>query len=475
MKKSKLFTFAILLLSGTTSLPAFSQVVSNDNEDEVYKVDSKRAQHDFVPGQVLVKFKDESPITVQKTHGKFAKASLSSVNNVLQQYGVDEMDNLFPREKAGRPLRKAKAYNGEYVVEKNLSQVYQVKMRNLRPDSVSMLVKALKALPEVEYAEPNYKAYIMGSPAPKAVTINPTQNPLYNQQWGLTYESIPELWQKPIVNDKRPVIAILDTGVDITHPDLADNIWTNTSEAEGEEGYDNDNNGFQSDVHGWDFINNTASIRDFNSHGTHVAGIAAATDNGVGVIGANPLAYIMPVTVMQSDGTGDVATIARGIDYAAQNGADVINMSLGTYVNSRVMREALEKAYQTAVLVAAAGNDHLYIYRECGFPYGTCFPAAYSFVLGVMANKEDGGTASFTNIDCDGPNYSAVKTMFDPDGFNYELTAPGTNILSTTPNGGYKLFNGTSMAAPLIAGAISFLQMVKEYETYEILWGDLIH
>ena len=291
---------------------------------------------------------------------------------------------------------------------------------------------------------------------------------------------VKELWNKPIINKARPVIAIIDTGVDITHPDLKDNIWTNQAEADGRDDYDNDRNGFKNDIHGWDFINNTGKMSDNNKHGTHVAGIAAAANNGVGIIGANPRALIMPVTVLQSDGIGDVATLAKGIDYAVKNGATVINMSIGTYGNSNALRQALEKAYQSAVLVAAAGNDHMCIYSSHQVPLKLhqakpCFPAAYSFVLGVQATTTSGSLASFSNYDDDGPLASCESTVTEPDGYNYELKAPGTKIFSTIPGGKYDELQGTSMAAPLVAGAVSALQMVKQYDTQEILWGDLLH
>lgn len=477
MKKRNLLTVGLTLLLLWVAGPVFSQV-SNDNEDEVYKISQPVGMSEFVPGQVLVKFKDESPVQVQKVRGKFAKASNSAVDRVLRDFGVDEMDKLFPREQANHPLRKARAYHGGVVEEKNLSQIYQVKMQSLRPDSVHLLVKALEALPEVDYAEPNYKVYIMATDeeGTESTIVTDNENPYFSQQWGLVDYQADQLWDKPIVNSERPIIAIIDTGVDITHPDLVDNIWTNQIEAEGEDGYDNDGNGFPSDVHGWDFINNTPQMRDNNMHGTHCAGIAAASNNGIGIIGANPKAWVMPVTVMQSDGTGDIATIAKGVDYAVQNGATVLSLSLGTYANSQVLRQSLERAYQSAVIVAAAGNDGLTIYPECNpFKCGTMFPAGYSFVLGVMATSTEGGLALFSNYDCDGPNYSAESTLRDTDGFNYELMAPGVNILSTIPGGKYKSLNGTSMATPLVAGAISALKMVKEYDTQEILWGDLTH
>ena len=467
-------------------MPAFSQV-SNDNEDEVYKIDARTGMNDFVPGQVLVKFKDESPVNVSRTRGIFRSAGNSTVDAVLKEFGVEAMDKLLPNAKPLQTRRKTRAFNGEMIEEKDLSQIYLVKTKSLRKDSTMQLVNKLKEIGEVEYAEPNYKVYIMGqvpsSPASQkysqqrvrtrayttettndVICADPSGNPLYNEQWGIKYEGLPELWKKPIINKKRPVIAILDTGVDITHPDLVDNIWTKPG---------------TDDEHGYDFINNTTEIRDYSSHGTHVAGIAAASNNDIGIVGANPQALIMSVTVMQSDGIGDIATIIKGVDYATENDADIINLSLGTYANSKAFRDALEKAYTRAVIVGSAGNDAIGIYPECGCSvYKPLFPAAYYFVLGVQASTPQGNLAGFSNFDCDGPIYScALKDVWNKDntGVNYELLAPGVEILSSIPGGTYISYNGTSMAAPLISGAISSLMMVKEYDNQELIWADLIH
>lgn len=471
MKNYRYLLGFALLVAG--ALPAFSQV-SNNNEDGVYKVDQRLAK-DFVPGQVLVKFKDASPVNVRRAGGRYQSVDKSNIDAVLQKFGVETMEKVLPNENPKRTLRRSKAFNGETIQEKDLSQLYQVKLSEKHAYEVMPMVNELKELDEVEFAEPNYKVYLTDA----GIAGNFGGNPYVTQQWYLDNYGVKQLWNKPIINPKRPVIAIIDTGVDMTHPDLKDNLWTNTAEAEGEEGYDNDGNGFAGDVHGWDFINNTPNVRDFNMHGTHVAGIAAAANNGIGIIGANPMALIMPISVMQSDGTGDVATIIKGIDYAVKMGADVLNLSLGTYANSLAMRQALEKAYQTAVIVAAAGNDFMRIdvnpkcHPIC--KYGVMFPAGYSFVLGVQATTQDGDLAGFSNHDMTGPNFSSISTRKDPDGFNYELKAPGTNMLSTIPGGKYKVLQGTSMAAPLVAGAISALKMVKKYDTQEILWGDLLH
>lgn len=456
--KTNLYLLGLALLVVGT-MPAFSQV-SNDNEDEVYKIDARAGHNDFVPGQVLVKFKDANRVQINRTRGIVSSTNVTKLTDVLRKYGVNEMEQLLPQENPNRQLSKTRAYNGETIQEKDLSQLYQVKLSAEHVFEVKPMIEELNALDEVEFAEPNYKLYTLA----ESIVSSYDDNPMVSEQWYLDNYGLKELWTKPIINATRPVIAILDTGVDITHPDLVDNIWTKPG---------------TDDEHGYDFINNTTDIRDNNLHGTHVAGIAAASNNGIGIVGANPQALIMPITVLQSDGVGDVATIIKGIDYAIANGATVLNMSLGTYANSSALRQALEKAYQKAVLVAAAGNDNMRIQlAKCADHdclYGKMFPAAYSFVLGVQAINSTGELASFSNHDNDGNTYSSELTAMDPEGFNYELKAPGTNILSTIPDGSYKALNGTSMAAPLVAGAISALKMVKQYDTQEILWGDLLH
>lgn len=302
-------------------------------------------------------------------------------------------------------------------------------------------------------------------------------DPLFGQQWGLQTMKLPQLWQQPIITQKRPIIAILDTGVDIDHPDLKANIWTNTKESEGAEDYDDDGNGFKDDLHGWDFVNQTGRIGDWNGHGTHCAGIAAAVGgNGIGIVGANPDALIMPVTVMQSDGTGDVATIIKGIDYAVANGADIISMSFGSYGESKAQEQALGRAYQKAVLVAAAGNDgkcmnHRHPEKAQSYPM-PMYPASYTFVLGVQAMNGEGNITDWSNYDDNGPTYSGWG---EDKLYNYELLAPGANIESTYPGGNYKSLNGTSMATPMVAGALSRLIQSKEYANKEYLFGDLIN
>ena len=493
MKHNRYLWGLALLVVGT--LPAFSQV-SNDNEDGVYKSDGRFGAYDFEPGQVLVKFKDESTIQVRSNEkGKFRAANINSVDRLLREYDVDVMEKLYPAEvaKPASQLRQKRAPNGTIVKERNLDKVFWVKTKVQSLDSTLQLIEELKAMPEVEYAEPNYRVYITAD-MPKdnpdirqrqtreihlapvrtetdatVICENPGNNPLYSQQYGITQQNIHTLWNKRIINKKRPVIAILDTGVDITHPDLKDNIWQNTLEIEGEKAFDDDGNGIVDDRYGWNFVEDYYDLTDYNGHGTHVAGIAAAADNNIGVVGANPFALIMPVKVMGNGGSGDIATICRGMIYAADNGADIINMSFGhagSISNAEI--DAIHRVYQTTILVASAGNNGASVYDMLR---GPLWPAAYYLVLGVQASDASGNRVSWSNYDPDGPIFSEDGI----DGRNHEIMVPGVDIYSTVPDGNYKMLSGTSMSAPLFAGAVSALQMVKEYPSKDVLFGDLIH
>lgn len=472
-KKLLYFCMVASLIAGSEYVNAG---VSGADTEPVYTSDpmgTGRVSRDYRPGEVIVKLRSESSASLRKMKGKNRVVGSAALDKVFAKYGVSESSALMPLSGATVSRKKPRAYNGQTVADNNMSKLYCVSIVSDNPMQVLEMVNDLKALPEVEYAEPNYmvRATVLPSETYKA-------EPLYSQFWGPAAIGLEQLWDQPITGVKNPVIAILDTGVDIEHPDLKANIWTNTAELNGSEGADDDNNGFADDIHGYDFVNRTGRMRDNNGHGTHCAGIAAACgNNGIGLAGANPDALIMPVTILQSDGNGDIATVIKGIDYAIANGAEIISMSFGGYADSMAEREALAKAYQKAVLVAAAGNDNKCIYRhkclvndQLGLPM---FPAAYNFVLGVQSTSDAAGTlSSFSNYDDDGP---VMTTYSEKDLFNYELKAPGSGILSTFPNGQYRKLSGTSMACPLVAGAISRLMQCKEYSSKEELFGDLIH
>lgn len=447
-----------------TLFPGSSVAQDRNNEEEVVKL-HRHNHRSYREGEVIVKFKQRVDVNTRTR-----RTNAQGVNRLLGSMGVTEMEALMPMTGRHVSATRVRAYNGQIVPQHDMSRLYRLRFGVSDSLDVHRVVENLKALSEVELAEPNYVVYTL------AQGDEYTGEPLYSMQWGLPAIGMPQLWQKSIVSSKRPVIAILDTGVDITHPDLVDNIWTNAHESEGEEEVDDDGNGYADDLHGYDFVNQTGRLGDWNGHGTHCAGIAAAVgNNGIGITGANPDALIMPITVMQSDGTGDVATIIKGIDYAVANGADVISMSFGGYSYSIAEEQALAKAYTHAVLVAAAGNDCRIINHAvcpvCHQPGSPMFPAAFTFVLGVEATDNAGARASFSNFDDDGP----VLSQFGEEQlYNYELRAPGVGIMSTYPGGKYKQLNGTSMACPMVAGGISRLLQTKEYANKEMLFGDLI-
>ncbi len=473
------------LLAGCTLMAALglSLSVRATEPVEVNTID-RRAAQSYRNNEVIVKFKPAALVRMQQK-GKRMLSGVSQVDRVLNQLGVTHGEQLMPLtgSQVSNGKNKLRSVDGTELTDTDMSQLYRFQFEE-GSQSVHEAVETLQSLNEVEFAEPNYVVYAMSADNEALANHHDyehyVQEPLYAEQWGHHPLKMPFLWQLPKLSAKRPVIAIIDTGVDIEHPDLKDNIWTNEAEANGVEGGDDDANGFADDVHGWDFVNQTARMGDWNGHGTHCAGIAAAVgNNGIGITGANPDALIMPITVMQSDGTGDVATIIKGIDYAAANGADVISMSLGGYNYSIAEERALAKAYNKAVLVAAAGNDYKCIYaHDCPVngknarENGPSYPAAFTFVLGVEASAPNGGLASFSNFDEDGPMFSAYG---EEQLYNYELRAPGASIMSTFPGGKYKKLNGTSMACPFVAGGISRLLQCKEYSSWEVLYGDLIH
>ena len=468
MKKQFFLIVATMLASASL----FAQ--SNNNVDEVVKIEHHAARQ-YREGEMIVKFKPTSAVQV-RTLKRGITSGMSSVDKVLGELGITSGEALMPLtgSKVVPGARALRSVSGKTIYDSDMSNLYCLAFDGSKVN-LHEAIEKISALDEVEYAEPNYVVYSLSSGEVAAA-----DDPLKDEQWGHGQLKLDFLKKQKTITDKRPVIAILDTGVDIEHPDLKDNIWTNEAEANGAEDEDDDANGFKDDLHGWDFVNKTGRLGDWNGHGTHCAGIAAAVgDNKIGITGANPDALIMPITVMQSDGTGDVATIIKGIDYAAANGADVISMSIGGYGYSLAEEQALAKAYATAVLVAAAGNDYKCIYaHDCpvngknSYQNGPMFPAAFTFVLGVEASKKDGSLASFSNFDEDGPVFSQYT---EDKLYNYELRAPGAQIMSTFPGGKYKALSGTSMACPYVAGGISRLLQVKEYANWEILFADLIH
>jgi subtilisin family serine protease len=290
--------------------------------------------------------------------------------------------------------------------------------------SVEDAIARLRARPDVEYAEPNW--VLTADRLPDDARFGE----LYafrntGQTGGVAGADISATRAWNITTGSRDVlVAVIDTGMDMAHPDLAENLFTNTAEIPGN-GIDDDGNGFIDDVHGWDFANDDNDPFDDAGHGTHVSGtIGAVGDNGLGVVGINWHVSILPVKFLGADGSGFTSDALRAIDYATLMGAQVLNNSWGGGGNSAIMQDTIAAA-ETAgiVFVAAAGNEGQNIDEV------PQFPAAYQLqnVIAVAATDADDNLAEFSNY---GPG-----TVL--------LGAPGVAILSTVPGGDYGLKSGT--------------------------------
>ena len=240
---------------------------------------------------------------------------------------------------------------------------------------------------------------------------------------------------------------MLDTGVDTNHPDLKDNIYKNSKE-KNNNGKDDDKNGYVDDYYGLNVRKGKGNGEDDNGHGTHVAGIVAGRgNNGTGVSGVCWTGNVIPIKFMNAQGYGSMSDAIEGIEYAISRGAKVINASFGSSTSSQALKDEISRAKDKGVLiVVAAGNDGKNIDSN------PTYPASYSNgnLLVVAASTDTDALASFSNY---------AKYAVD-------LAAPGQSIVSTYLGGTYKVLDGTSMAAPMVAGVAGLLRARNSDATY---------
>ena len=360
-----------------------------------------RGAMEFKAGEIIVKFKEDIP-----------QAGVQSLLLAEDISILDEMDNLGLRLLSvpqGRELEKA---------------------------------EDLKRSPLVEYAEPNYVVQIADAIAAgpdysfRVLDVEPN-DPYFSSQWNLPKIEAPAAWNITTGSD-RVIIAFVDSGVDLTHPELKDKIWINTDEI-ADNGVDDDGNGKIDDVHGWDFVNWHGEPQDDYGHGTFVASIAAAeTNNGLGMAGVSWGAEIMPIKVYDEWGVSYHWHTAGGIEYAVDNGAKIINLSwtLKPDINPQPLQTAVNYAHSKGALVVAAAGDT--------FTRTIQYPAALDHVVSVAATNRDDGH----------PDFSTYNDKVD-------VAAPGTDILGIYLRGGYARLTSTHAAAPHVAGLAALIWSVN--------------
>jgi thermitase len=290
-------------------------------------------------------------------------------------------------------------------------------------------VDRLRARSDVRYAEPDAVDHILRVP----------NDPGFGSLWGMDRINAPQAWDT-VTDASSVIVGVTDTGVALDHPDLVNELWHNPGESGGgreDNGIDDDHNGFVDDVDGWDFAYNLNDPYDNHYHGTHVAGtIGAAGDNGIAVAGVAWRATIMPVAALDTDGNGLRSDIAAGFEYAAANGARIVNASIGGSGTSALFRDVFNR-HPGTLFVVAAGNDSSnnddVLETPCDEPSAN--------VLCVAATNEADDLASFSN-------YGRADV---------DLAAPGTDILSTVPGGGTATLSGTSMATPMVTGVAALV------------------
>jgi thermitase len=335
--------------------------------------------------------------------------------------------------------------------------------------STTSLVTSLENLSEVEFAEPNfiYKSIgfesnlqsVLSGVMRSDLSSHSATDPMYSKLWGLhnTGSNEPDRSgnQSPVPGvfgadiqaqkawpisrgSKKIVVAVIDTGIDYNHEDLKENLWMNSKEIAGN-GIDDDNNGYIDDVYGWNAQLNNGNPMDGNGHGTHCAGtIGAVHNNGLGVAGVMKDVQMMAVKFLSDQGSGTLADAVEAIDYATKMNVDIMSNSWGGGGFSQALFNSIEAAKNKGIIfVAAAGNDN------SNNDTRASYPSSYQIdnVISVASHTAQDTVSSFSNF--------GKRTV--------HVIAPGSNVLSTTPQNTYKVYSGTSMATPHASGVVGLL------------------
>jgi serine protease len=411
--------FLIFLMTGLLVIPVGDYSAKAGNAEN------------YVPGQLYVKY----------VPGAAKTAGGMSADKLLETFGAVKSEQAFPNSahRTGTARGKISA-----IAAGKLESLSRIKLVDFSADlDMEYVARKLSAHPGIEYAEPVYYQHLDVLPDdpffhPDSVAVGEDVEQRY-----LDFVNAPGAWDVA-TGDSSIVIAIIDSGTDWNHPDLNANVWVNPGEAEfPDDGIDNDGNGYEDDIHGWDFYGGTYDDRRVygdndpsgvgEPHGTHTAGIAAAvTNNGIGVASLSHNVRYMPVKV-GSDSGESLRFGYDGIMYAAENGADIINCSWGALFFSNTAKEVTDAAIALgSIIVASAGNNNS---DEDYYPVG------YPNVFGVGSVNLDKTKSSFSNY-----------------GSYVDVSAPGYVIYSTLFDGQYGNLSGTSMAAPIVSALAGLIK-----------------
>jgi subtilisin family serine protease len=453
----------------------------------------------YVPNEIIVKFKAEAVnalecAIVQKGATPSQVQLTASLDKLNKKYKVKKFRQIFPSFKKNQKRLEALKLKDKSLLTKkekhllrrlkrapkdakipDLDRIYKLTLGE--GQSVEETVAGYNQVPDdVEYAQPNYMYEICATPLPQVPYIPSDysiEDPdLYDTQTGTRYwregswgQAYPDLWGLQKIqaieaynifdinddgvfdaNETRPgggiVVAVIDTGVDYTHEELAGNIWINELELNGIAGVDDDGNDYVDDIRGWDFVDADVDNpvpdndpMDGDSHGTHCAGTIAAISDNEKIIGVAPDSRIMPVKGLDDLGDGTTDILAQCVYYAADNGADVLSNSWGGGGGDEALEDAFNYAYSNGCTsVAASGND----------ASGVGYPAGYENVISVGATDHEDVVPFWSNY-----------------GSDLDIVAPGVRIVSTCPawktESGYLLADGTSMATPHVSGLLALM------------------
>jgi len=437
-----------------------------------------RETSQYAPGEVIVKLRTDSHDFYTQSYSQRKAKDGSVLTGLKSKYNLRDEEPVFKGlhkqlesgdfslqeqqvKTAAKFPKRARPEDAEKV---DLLPIYVLKTDGDVLEACTELNKD----PGVEYAEPNYIMEVQMVPDDPYYHSSGSWGQDYDDLWGIKKIQCEQAWD--MSQGEGVVVAVIDTGVDYNHEDIAENIWINEGEIP-DNGIDDDGNGYEDDIRGWCFSYGNTDLMDRFGHGTHVAGtIAAVGNNSIGVIGVAPRAKIMAVKGLRDDSSGNTAHLADSIEYAVDNGADILNNSWGGVGISQLLEGAFNYAYAAGcVSIAAAGNNNIDVNHFT--------PANIDSVIAVAATDFDDMRALFSNY-----------------GYRIDIAAPGVEVLSLraeetdmylgaldyTPgerfvpafddNAEYYRSNGTSMACPHVSGLAALILSLHPEFRNEQVW-----